>query len=237
MRVWVGNLGKYNEGELYEQSPETYKEYIDYEALGRDYSINSKYAVENGMVNYDGELMTEYEFGMAIVDEYGLENILGDTYRPEFYFDAEKFGRDIGGDYVVVSNNYGHQSILDTTEDIDSEYYSKDELYELVEDDIKSQPVIDKSILQNDETFRYQLLGRMQTDCNYFLGNGNRLDKFLWAGSVEEQIAYMKALYNSFPDDKKPEWISLEDINNYENEMTNDEVNINNDKDEPDICD
>lgn len=96
---------------------------------------------------------------------------------------------------------------------------------------------IDKSVLQNDETFRYQLLGRMQTDCNYFLGNGNRLDKFLWAGSVEEQIAYMKALYNSFPDDKKPEWISLEDINNYENEMTNDEVYINNDKDEPDICD
>ena len=96
---------------------------------------------------------------------------------------------------------------------------------------------IDKSVLQNDETFRYQLLGRMQTDCNYFLGNGNRLDKFLWAGSVEEQIAYMKALYNSFPDDKKPEWISLEDINNYENEMTNDEVNINNDNDEPDICD
>lgn len=175
---------------------------MNYEALGRDYSINSKYAVENGMVNYDGELMTEYEFGMAIVDEYGLENILGDTYRPEFYFDAEKFGRDIGGYYVVVSNNYGHQSIL-----------------------------------QNDETFRYQLLGRMQTDCNYFLGNGNRLDKFLWAGNVESQIAYMKALYNSFPDDKKPEWISLEDINNYEDAMTNDEVNINNDKDEPDICD
>ena len=95
---------------------------------------------------------------------------------------------------------------------------------------------IDKSVLQNDETFRYQLLGRMQTDCNYFLGNGNRLDKFLWAGSVEEQIAYMKALYNSFPDDKKPEWISLEDINNYEDAMTNDEVNIDSNKDEPDIC-
>lgn len=95
---------------------------------------------------------------------------------------------------------------------------------------------IDKSILQNDETFRYQLLGRMQTDCNYFLGNGNRLDKFLWAGNVESQIAYMKALYNSFPDDKKPEWISLEDINNYEDAMTNDEMNIDSNKDEPDIC-
>lgn len=103
-------------------------------------------------------------------------------------------------------------------------------------DDTKSQPVIDKSILQNDETFRYQLLGRMQTDCNYFLGNGNRLDKFLWAGNVESQIAYMKALYNSFPDDKKPEWISLVDINNYEDAMTNNEVNIDSNKDEPDIC-
>lgn len=173
---------------------------------------------------------------MTLVEECGLENILGDTYKPEFYFNAEKFGRDIGGNYVVVSNNYGYQSILDTTDDIDCEYYNQEELYEMVEDDIKSQPVIDKSILQNDETFRYQLLGRMMTDCNYFLG-GNRLDKFLWAGNVESQIAYMKALYNSFPDDKKPEWISLEDINNYEDAMTNDEVNINNDKDEPDICD
>ena len=223
-------------GELYKQSPEAYEEYIDYEALGRDYSINSKCAVENGMVNYNGELMTEYEFGMTLVEECGLENILGDTYKPEFYFNAEKFGRDIGGNYVVVSNNYGYQSILDTTDDIDCEYYNQEELYEMVEDDIKSQPVIDKSILQNDETFRYQLLGRMQTDCNYFLGNGNRLDKFLWAGNVESQIAYMKALYNSFPDDKKPEWISLEDINNYEDAMTNDEVNIDSNKDEPDIC-
>lgn len=96
---------------------------------------------------------------------------------------------------------------------------------------------IDKSVPQNDETFRYRLLDRMKTDCNYFLGNGNRLDKYLWAGNVESQIAYMKALYNSFPDDKKPEWISLEDINNYEDAMTNDEVNINNNKDELDICD
>lgn len=96
---------------------------------------------------------------------------------------------------------------------------------------------IDKSILQHDEKFRYQLLGRMQTDCNYFLGNGNRLDKFLWAGNVESQIAYMKALYNSFPDDKKPEWISLDDINEYENAMVNNIQKIEQTEQEPDICD
>lgn len=108
---------------------------------------------------------------------------------------------------------------------------------EMVEDDIKSQPVIDKSILQNDETFRYQLLDRMKTDCNYYLGNGGRHDKYLWAGNVEEQIAYMKALYNSFPDDKKPEWISLDDINEYENAMVNNKQEIEQTEQEPDICD
>lgn len=225
MRVWVGNLGKYNEGEL----------------VGEWITLPMpKNQLDDILRNKVGLQLTQQEVDEALrtTGECYEEYFIADSECPELpNFDAEKFGRDIGGDYVVVSNNYGHQSILDTTKDIDSEYYSKDELYELVEDDIKSQPVIDKSILQNDETFRYQLLGRMQTDCNYFLGNGNRLDKFLWAGNVESQIAYMKALYNSFPDDKKPEWISLEDINNYEDAMTNDEVNINNDKDEPDICD
>lgn len=79
--------------------------------------------------------------------------------------------------------------------------------------------VIDKSILQTDETFRYQLLDRMQTDCNYFLGNGDGHNKFLWGGNVETQIAYMRALYDSFPNEKKPEWISIEDIDNYQKEM------------------
>lgn len=79
--------------------------------------------------------------------------------------------------------------------------------------------VIDKSVLKTDETFRYQLLSRMQTDCNYFLGNGNGHNKFLWGGNVETQIAYMRALYDSFPNEKKPEWITIEDIDNYQKEM------------------
>lgn len=78
---------------------------------------------------------------------------------------------------------------------------------------------IDDSILKHSDEFKYQLLSRMQTDCNYFLGAGNRAEKFLWAGNVPEQIAYMRAIYNSFPDNKKPEWISLADIDEYEKKM------------------
>lgn len=76
-----------------------------------------------------------------------------------------------------------------------------------------------EDILRRGDEFRYQLLDRLKQDCEYFLGNGNRAEKHLWAGNVKDQIQTMKDLYNSFSDDMKPEWISLEDINNYEKEM------------------
>lgn len=70
-----------------------------------------------------------------------------------------------------------------------------------------------------DLEYRYMLLDRLRSDCEYFLGNGNRNEKHLWAGNIDDQIAKMKELYNSFTDDQKPEWITMEDINNYEKEM------------------
>lgn len=76
-----------------------------------------------------------------------------------------------------------------------------------------------KEILNHDETFRYRLLSRMQMDCNYYLGHGNRYPNHLWAGNEKDQIACMKALWESFPKDGKPEWLSFEDICNYAKQM------------------
>lgn len=75
----------------------------------------------------------------------------------------------------------------------------------------------DKLNESEDNEFNYQLLDRLRTDCEYFLGNGNRNVKHLWAGNVEDQIAKMKELYNTLPE--KPDWITMEDIENYEKEM------------------
>lgn len=69
-----------------------------------------------------------------------------------------------------------------------------------------------------DDKGRYMFLSRMQTDCKYFL-DGHEHNKFLWAENPEKQIEYMKWLYNSFPDDKKPLWISMEEIEDYERQM------------------
>lgn len=76
-----------------------------------------------------------------------------------------------------------------------------------------------KEILQKDASFRYMLLDRMRQDCRYYLGNGGRCEKYLWAGSVSEQIEYMKAIYNSFPEGEKPEWMTMEEILDYEQRM------------------
>lgn len=76
---------------------------------------------------------------------------------------------------------------------------------------IKERPATD--------SFKYMLLSRMQSDCNFYLGNGNRNAKYLWAEDEQDHIANMKALWNSFPEDGKPEWLSMEDIERFEKEM------------------
>ena len=73
--------------------------------------------------------------------------------------------------------------------------------------------------------YDYMLLDRLRQDCEYFLGNGNRYEKHLWAGNVDDQIAKMKELYNKLPE--KPEWLSMEDIENYEKEMKQEKSVIN----------
>lgn len=66
--------------------------------------------------------------------------------------------------------------------------------------------------------FNYQLLGRLQQDCEYYLGSGNRNKKHLWAGDEVTQINKMKELYDGLV--RKPEWITLEDIARYEKALS-----------------
>ena len=63
----------------------------------------------------------------------------------------------------------------------------------------------------------YRLLSRLKADCEYFLGAGQGAEKHLWAGSVSAQIAKMRELYALLPE--KPEWITEQDIDRYEQRM------------------
>ena len=83
----------------------------------------------------------------------------------------------------------------------------------------KAAEVMAFNFLRQDETFRYQLLGRMQSDCEYYLNNGGRNPKHLWSGDEKKHIKDMKSLYKSFDRDKRPDWISWRDILKYEKQM------------------
>lgn len=74
-------------------------------------------------------------------------------------------------------------------------------------------------ILKSESDFKYQLLDRLKQDCEYFLGWGDRDEKRLWALNPQDQISYMKAIWDHFPENQKPEWLSMEDILKYEKEM------------------
>ncbi len=74
-----------------------------------------------------------------------------------------------------------------------------------------------EEILGHDEKFRYQLLSRMQEDVKYYLGNGNRHDKVLWAGEAGKHIDIMNKLWESLPE--KPQWLTREQLDVYAAEM------------------
>lgn len=95
------------------------------------------------------------------------------------------------------------------------------ELTQAIADDVSTskQPTAVDDLLGHDKSYRYMLLDRMRSDCEYYLGNGNRCEKHLWAGNEKEQIACMKALWHSFPAGEKPEWLPYEKIAEYEKKM------------------
>ena len=89
-----------------------------------------------------------------------------------------------------------------------------DSLISVSEEELESVRVSQENPLSQGD---YRLLGRLKSDCDYFLGAGGRAEKHLWAGNVREQIAKMRELYATLPD--KPEWLTPEDIDRYARRM------------------
>lgn len=119
-------------------------------------------------------------------------------------------------DYCTTDNfTHTKNELIYTLEKLIPEITGK-ELLEFADKSILTSSIFD--YYDDSYSFEYQLLDRLKTDCNYYLGNGNRCEKHLWAGNVKDQIAKMKELYEILP--VKPEWLSLDDIEEYETKMT-----------------
>ena len=73
--------------------------------------------------------------------------------------------------------------------------------------------------IEDENEFSYMMLDRMRSDCDYYLGYGNRNKKNLCYYDEQQHIDEMKKLWNVFPDNKKPEWLTYEEILQYEKDM------------------
>ena len=112
--------------------------------------------------------------------------------------------------------------ILQDDEDLSIEGEAKEYAQEILDMCNKGY---NESLNEEDDKFNYMMLDRLRQDCEYYLGNGNRNEKQLWAGNVKDQIAEMRKIYDKLPE--KPEWISLEDIDNYERQMLSTDESLN----------
>ena len=72
---------------------------------------------------------------------------------------------------------------------------------------------------ENPHAITYQMLSRLKSDCDYFLGAGEGNEKHLWAKSADGQIAEMRRLLGTLPKGAEPEWLTPEDIDSYEQKM------------------
>lgn len=83
---------------------------------------------------------------------------------------------------------------------------------------------VEPDLAQMNESFRYRLLSRCIQDCLYFVGLGRRMDKLLWRGSVLNHLKAMHILWDSFSEEKKPAWTSLEEIERFSKKMLEEEI-------------
>jgi len=109
--------------------------------------------------------------------------------------------------------------------DIDLGHSENPSLYSVTNNDLDGEPMspIRESYMfspapyqRNPYEFQYRMLSKMQSDCEYFLGHGGRNPGILYEKDPATHIHRMKELWNSFPENAKPEWLTWDQLLEYE---------------------
>ena len=68
---------------------------------------------------------------------------------------------------------------------------------------------------ENPYKFEYQMLSMLQSRCEYYFGHGNKSGSI----EIEEIISGMKERWINLPEDGKPEWLTWEQILEYDRRL------------------
>lgn len=66
------------------------------------------------------------------------------------------------------------------------------------------------------------MLGKLRSDCVYYLTDGMRNPDVLWEHDEKKHISKMKELYLNLPSDRKPTWLTEKEIGLFETMMNKD---------------
>lgn len=161
---------------------------------------------------YDKIVGYNLKFDKAFLENNGAEFLNAE------YADAMKMFAPIYGEWNDQRGSYKWQKLTTAADYYGYDWSEHKEAHNSLGDCYATLHVYKEinEVIKNQKS-EYMLLGRLQMDCNYYLGAGNRNSKHLWAGTPKEQIEKMKELYSKLV--VKPEWLSEKNISDYEKAM------------------
>lgn len=144
---------------------------------------------------------TQKDTTMLVLEYIGIDDFSCPTYKDQF----------------------GH-----LWKDIDLGNYDTPSLYSVSNNDLDGEPMYPikqehsfnpAPYKRNKNELQYGMLDRLRSDCDYYLGYGRRNPDFLYEKSEEAHIETMKNIWKSFPQEGKPEWLTWEQVLEYEKKM------------------
>ncbi len=176
--------------------------------------------METGDVYTPGEHeLFEYKgFYEPFLEHMDLHNKLTLTYVGEANFGYPAYKDDYGRLWANTNDRYSDADGLcsltgNSLEGEPNEPFHKEKYDKVV---FVGEP----DLREKSYELEYMMLGRMKSDCEYFLGYGMASEKYLKGGNVSEHIAEMKKLWDKLPADLKPEWLTMQQIEDYGKRMT-----------------
>jgi hypothetical protein len=206
------------------------------ESFENEFKVKKKVIIESDSIKEEVE---RFDGGTLTILEKGLTPDEFDSYIEDqrAHFEGEVFDTESSMPWyddvtrlILYSDDDSEGEIIifykqdydETTDSITYTIYDTDSLNESCK---KLKEEVDlKQFNDKDDESKYQMLDRLRQDCEYFLNN-QRSEKALWTGNVKDQIAKMKELYNQIKE--KPEWLTMQDIEDYEKKMTSNDINEN----------
>ena len=167
----------------------------------------------NDILNrYDKIVGYNLKFDKAFLENNGAE------FLSTEYADVMKMFAPIYGEWNDQRGSYKWQKLTIAADYYGYDWSSHENAHNSLGDCFATLHVYKEinEVIKNQKS-EYILLGRLQMDCNYYLGAGNRNSKHLRAGRPKEQIEKMKELYSKLV--VKPEWLSEKNISDYEKAM------------------